>query len=187
MFLTGMLLGSVMAYIICLEEDILPVEGKIGLAVCVGFVLGLITVMLYYVGLFLTGVLSGLLLAVASLLVINFFYTPNSVWISAGVLVVSAIIFAIIIMLFQKGATITATSVIGSALMCVSLDYFLHGFYLLNFAYDVIRLRYEAGACWNHWLLLSCWPLLFACGLLIQLCWTAKHIQHRDSKFSFHE
>ena len=184
MFLTGFILGSVVAYIICLEEDVLPLEGKIGLSVCIGFVLGLITMMVFHVGLFLTGIATGLLAATAALLVMNFFYSPNSLWLTGGVLTITAVVFSILIMIFQKGVTIIATAVLGSALMCVALDYFLHVFFLLNFTYDVIRLREEDSACWNHWLLLSGWPLFFAIGLLIQLCWTARNVEHRKRKYS---
>ena len=67
MFLTGLLFGSVVVYHICLSEAILPALGNAGVALLAGVMFGLITMLVQYVGLFMTGFHTGLFLGVASI------------------------------------------------------------------------------------------------------------------------
>lgn len=184
MFLTGFLVGTVVTYLICLEEDILPLEGKLGLSLLAGFLCGLITMLVQYVGLFLTGFCVGTLLAVMGLLITDFFYTPTTLWLPIGVLFLSGVVMALAILYFQKSLTIIGTSLIGSALMCVALDYYVHQFMMVYFVYDVIKLESEGGGsrCWYNWVVLGAWPVVCVLGAVIQFGVTGKGVDHREGK-----
>jgi len=62
MFLTGFIFGSIIVYLICLEENILPMWANTVIAVSAGLLFGLITLLVQYVGLFMLGFHGGLLL-----------------------------------------------------------------------------------------------------------------------------
>ena len=49
---------------ICIEEDVLPMWSNALIAVCAGVLFGLITLLVQYVGLFMLGFHSGLLLGI---------------------------------------------------------------------------------------------------------------------------
>ncbi|KAG0711403.1 Transmembrane protein 198 [Chionoecetes opilio] len=67
MFLTGFIFASVVVYLICLSEDLLPLLGNAGVALGAGVMFGLITMLVQYVGLFMTGLHTGLFLGVAGI------------------------------------------------------------------------------------------------------------------------
>lgn len=67
MFLTGFIFGSVVVYLVCLSEALLPVLGNAGVSLAAGLMFGLITMLVQYVGLFMTGFHTGLFLGVAGI------------------------------------------------------------------------------------------------------------------------
>ena len=55
MFFTGFVFASVVVYLICLEENILPMWSNALIAASAGVLFGLITLLVQYVGLFMLG------------------------------------------------------------------------------------------------------------------------------------
>ena len=106
MFMTGFIFGAVFTYLICLEEQLLPLEGKIGIALAAGVLCGLITMLVQQVGLFSIGLNFGILLAVGTLVIMEQFYHPATKWITIGVLFGSGLLFALLCLYFQRGLTI---------------------------------------------------------------------------------
>lgn len=78
MFLTGFIFASAVVYLICLEEDLLPTGGNAGIAAGAGILFGLITMLVQYVGLFMTGLHTGLLIGIIVLTSMHIFYTPHT-------------------------------------------------------------------------------------------------------------
>ena len=62
MFLTGFVFGSLVVYLICLEEEVLPMWANTSIAISAGILFGLITLLVQYVGLFMLGFHGGLIL-----------------------------------------------------------------------------------------------------------------------------
>ncbi|XP_074658598.1 transmembrane protein 198-like [Tubulanus polymorphus] len=180
MFLTGFMFGSVVTYLICIEENILPPEGNAGIAIGAGILCGLITMLVQYVGLFLTGFHLGVLLATAGLIVMEIFYHPTTKWISFGILFGVGILFALLTLYFQKGCTIIGTSVFGAAMTVACLDYFVELFIMLNYVWDRIRVEYSRPVCWFSWCILGCWPAACSIGLFIQWKVTGKGFDHHE-------
>ncbi|XP_064647764.1 transmembrane protein 198-like isoform X2 [Lineus longissimus] len=181
MFMTGFIFGSVVTYLICLEEKVLPPEGNAGVAIGAGILCGLITMLVQYVGLFLTGFHLGVLLALAGLVVMEQFYHPSTKWIAFGILFGIGVLFALMTLYFQKGCTIIGTSVFGAALMVSCLDYFVELFIMVDYLWDRIRVvRSKQYVCWFSWIIIGCWPFACAIGLFIQWRVTGKGYDHHE-------
>ena len=94
---TGFIFGSEIVYFICVEENIFPLGGKIGLCVGAGLLCGLTAILIHYVGFFFAGFQFGLLSAVASLIILEQAYHPFTKWIPFGILLGTGIMAALIV------------------------------------------------------------------------------------------
>ena len=105
MFLTGFVFGSLVVYLICLEEDILPMWANTSIAVSAGVLFGLITLLVQYVGLFMLGFHGGLILGIIILCSIEIFghsqSSPDSPWISVGILLLCGLVMSLCNLYFQ--------------------------------------------------------------------------------------
>ena len=61
MFLYGFIFGSIVVYLICVEEKVLPEWSNAAIAMSAGLLFGLITMLVQYVGLFMLGFHTGVL------------------------------------------------------------------------------------------------------------------------------
>ena len=59
MFLYGFIFGSIVVYLICAEEEVLPEWSNALIAMSAGLLFGLITMLVQYVGLFMLGFHTG--------------------------------------------------------------------------------------------------------------------------------
>jgi len=180
MFLTGFVFGSLVTYLICLEENLLPLEGKVGVAVGAGILCGLITMLVQYVGLFLTGFNLGFLLAVAGLVVTELFVHPSTKWIPIGAVLGTGIPFALLGLYFQRGVTMLATAALGAVLVTVTVDYFLEQFVALWFVLDRLKAEGSSDVCWLAWIVLSLVPVAFIVGTAAQCGITGKGFDHNE-------
>nr|CAD7569533.1 unnamed protein product [Timema californicum] len=168
MFLTGFIFGSIIVYLICLQEKLLPAYGNAGVALGAGILFGLITMLVQYVGLFMTGFHTGLFLGVISLAVAEHFYwQPSAVWMTVGVLL-------------GGGLTVIGTSVYGGAIMAGALDYFVEKFLMVMWVWDRVALHKSSPPCWFSWLILSVWPFMIFVGLITQWAITGRGIYHQE-------
>ncbi|XP_046375919.1 transmembrane protein 198-like isoform X1 [Haliotis rufescens] len=181
MFLTGFIFGGVLIYMICKEEEIMPTEGNIGVAIGAGILCGLITMLVQYVGLFLTGFHLGLALAIAVLIVLEQFMHPSTKWIPIGLLVGLGLLFAFLILKFQKCFTILGTSIFGGALMVAFLDYFIEKFRMVLYVWDRVKGNESPPVCWYSWVILGCWPFCFLVGAITQWRITGQGVDHREA------
>ncbi len=103
MFFTGFIFASIVVYLICLEEAILPVWSNALIALSAGLLFGLITLLVQYVGLFMLGFHSGLLLAIVGLCLgdVWAWAVPPSPWASVGILLLSGLVLALLNLCFQ--------------------------------------------------------------------------------------
>lgn len=185
MFLTGFMFGALISYVVIRYETVVPVGGKIGILVAAGLLCGIITMLVQYVGLFMTGFMLGQLVAVMLLIILEqFFYHLSSRWIAIGILFGCGVVFALLNLYFRRGLTIISSSTIGAAAIAVGLDYFVEDFVMLN--YIEARIHVERGGesvvCWYSWTLLAVWPLLSLVGIGIQWRVTGADIDYKDSK-----
>lgn len=182
MFLTGFIFGSILTYTICLEEDVLPPEGQIGVAVGAGIICGLITMLLQYVGLFLTGFHFGVAIGVTVLIILEQYHHPETKWIPIGVLVGVGLLFALLSLRFQKTLMILGTSIIGGALMVTCLDFFIEHAAMMNYVWERMKGDASNPVCWYSWVILGCWPFCFLVGAVLQWRVTGIGVDHREGK-----
>ncbi|XP_068627468.1 transmembrane protein 198 [Battus philenor] len=184
MFLTGFTFGSAIVYLICLQEYLMPPYGNVGVALCAGLLFGLITMLIQYVGLFMTGFHTGLLLAIAGLAIYDHFLDsrPVSYWLCVVALLVSGIFFAVINLYWKKVLTIFGTSVYGGAVIATTLDYFFERMVMLKWLWERAKLEpMVPPPCRLSWLTLAAWPAAAIVGLTAQCALTATGIYHEQS------
>ena len=188
MFLTGLMFGSVVIFMLCYKERVmdtqLSVEASAGIGLAIGLLCGLVTMLVRSVGLFMTGLLLGLLLALAGLLVAQQFYYPATVWVALGSLLGTGMLFSVLTLQWQKPLTVLSTAVFGAAVMTVCADYFVETLTLTLHAYGVLRLEPGPPLCWYSWVVLGVWPVLSLMGVLVQWKLTDEGYSHTEGQRS---
>lgn len=184
MFLTGFIFASSLVYLICMQGELMSPYGNIGVAALAGLLFGLITMLVQYVGLFMSGLHTGFLLGLAGLLTADHFMETSpkgSVWLCVGVLLGTALLIAIFNLYFKKGLTILGTSVYGGALLMASMDYFVEKISMLSWLWQRVSLRpVEPPPCWFSWIVLSAWPSFALVGFILQCGLTGRGVHHED-------
>ncbi|MBN3291951.1 TM198 protein, partial [Polypterus senegalus] len=184
MFLSGLMFGSVIIYLLCHKERVLDtqlsVEVSASIALGIGLLCGLVTMLVRSVGLFMTGLLLGLLLCMAALVIMEQFYTPGTVWVPMGMLIGGGMLFAVLTLQWQKIFTILSTAIFGAATITVCVDYFIEMQLLVDFLYDRIRLSPSDPLCWYSWVIISLWPVLAFLGVIVQWKLTAEGFSHAE-------
>jgi len=191
MFLYGFIFGSIVVYLICAEEEVLPEWSNALIAMSAGLLFGLITMLVQYVGLFMLGFHTGLLVGLVGLCGVELHYTPPSAWITLGVLLAAGLTLALLNLYFQKWLTIFGSSLYGGAILMVTTDYFLEDSLVLAWVWERVKVdrMVEEGfgavetlpRCWMAWAVTAIWPLIFLTGLSVQACCTGRGIHHEQS------
>ncbi|CAM4605400.1 unnamed protein product [Leuciscus chuanchicus] len=184
MFLTGLMFGSIVIFMLCYKERVmdtqLSVEASVGIGLGIGTLCGLVTMLVRSVGLFMVGLLLGLLVALASLVVLEEFYHPRTVWLPLGVLLGSGMLFAVLTLQWQRCFTTISTAVFGSAVVTVTVDYFVELFALTRYIYERVKVDPPRPVCWFTWVVMGVWPVLALLGVLIQWKVTAEGYSHTE-------
>ncbi|KAJ6656413.1 hypothetical protein lerEdw1_003701 [Lerista edwardsae] len=184
MFLSGLLFGSAVIFLLCYKERILDtqlsLEVSAGIALGIGVLCGLVTMLVHSVGLFLTGLLLGLLVATAGLVATEPLYELPSAWVPAGSLLGAALLGAILALRWQKTLTVVSTAVFGGAVLTLCLDYAVENLALGRHVYDRLRLGPSTVLCWCGWAVLATWPVLALMGAVLQWKVTAEGFSHTD-------
>ncbi|XP_036388127.1 transmembrane protein 198-like [Megalops cyprinoides] len=184
MFLSGLMFGSVVIFLLCHKERVLDtqlsVEASAGIGLGIGVLCGLVTMLVRSVGLFLTGLLLGLLLAIAALLVASHFHTPGTVWVPLGVLLGAGMLCAVLALQWQRPLTVLSTAAFGAAILTVCADYFVEMLVLAVHVYDRLRLAPAPLLCWYSWVIVAVWPVLALTGALVQWKLTAEGFSHTE-------
>uniref|UniRef100_A0A8C5BF81 Transmembrane protein 198 n=1 Tax=Gadus morhua TaxID=8049 RepID=A0A8C5BF81_GADMO len=194
MFLTGLLFGSAVVFLLCVRQPLpdsaLGPEAAVGVAVGAGLLCGLVAMLVRSVGLFLVGLLLGLLLALALLVGLEELSSapPRSVWAPLGLLLGSGTLCAVLTLQWPRLFTTLSTACFGAAAITVAMDYFAE---LLGLVlYVVERLKAaprDAPVCWVTWAALGVWGALAALGVLVQWKVTAEGYSHTKVIISRHQ
>jgi len=139
MFLYGFIFGSIVVYLICTEEEVLPEWSNAAIAVSAGLLFGLITMLVQYVGLFMLGFHTGLLGGLVGLCVVELYYIPPSAWLTLGVLLATGLLFALLNLYFQKSLTIFGSAFYGGAVLMTTTDFFLENSLVLNWVWERVK------------------------------------------------
>ncbi|KAM4559965.1 transmembrane protein 198 isoform 1-T2 [Odontesthes bonariensis] len=184
MFLTGLMFGSVVIFMLCYKERVLDTqlsaEASVGIGLGIGTLCGLVTMLVRSVGLFMVGLLLGLLVAVATLVGMEELSDspPRSVWVPLGVLLGLGMLFAVLTLQWQRLFTTLSTAVFGAAVITVALDYFVELCALVLYMYERIKAEPGKPVCWLTWVVLGVWPALTLLGVIVQWKVTAGGYSH---------
>ncbi len=129
--------------------------------------------MVQYVGLFVTGLHTGVLLGLTGIVISQeaFSFRPT-IWEVVGLLLCSALLGALANVCWQKSMTIFGTSLHGGAMVAASVDYFLAKFRSVFWMWDHVRRTVQnvvpRTQCWQGWIIIGIWPLIWFAGCLCQ-------------------
>lgn len=73
------------------------------------------------------------------------FYHPRTVWVPLGILLGSGTLFAVLTLQWQRCFVTLSTATFGSAIITVTVDYFIELFALVHYVYE--RLRVGSSVC----------------------------------------
>jgi len=201
MFLTGFIFGSIVVYLICLEEGIFPLWANTVIAVSAGILFGLITLLVQYVGLFMLGFHGGLLAGIVGLVTThlarqaidehnNTPFDPHSPWASVAVLLASGLVASLFNLYFQKSLTIFNSALYGGAVVATGVDYFVENSVMLVWVWNKVRSVKDPqgltvvgqfhSQCWYSWLILALWPVITIIGICSQCVVSGNGIYHEE-------
>ncbi|XP_019738041.1 transmembrane protein 198-B [Hippocampus comes] len=184
LFLTGLMFGSVVIFMLCYKERVmdtqLSIEASVGIGLGIGTLCGLVTMLVRSVGLFMVGLLLGLLVGVASLVVMEEFYHPRTVWVPLGILLGSGTLFAVFTLQWQRCFVTLSTATFGSAIITITVDYFIELFAMVQYIYERLKVAPKKPVCWFTWVIMGVWPVLALLGVLIQWKVTAEGFSHTE-------
>ncbi|KAL6115151.1 tmem198 [Pungitius sinensis] len=184
MFLTGLMFGSVVIFMLCHKERVLDTqlsaEASVGIGLGIGALCGLVTMLVRSVGLFMVGLLLGLLVAVATLVGMEELSDspPRSVWVPLGVLLGLGMLFAVLALQWQRLFTTLSTAMFGAAVITVAVDYFVELFALVLYVFERLKAAPGKPVCWVTWVVLGVWPALTLLGVMVQWKVTAEGYSH---------
>jgi len=191
MFLYGFIFGSLIVYLICAEEAVLPEYANACIAVSAGLLFGLITMLVQYVGLFMLGFHTGLLSGLIGLCGVELYYIPPTAWVTLGVLLASGLLLALLNLYFQKSLTIFGSSLYGSSVIMITVDFFLQDSEILVWVWDRVKVDRLIDTninildtipkCWISWAVAGILPVLFILGLVVQIACTGRGKHHEES------
>lgn len=140
-FLVGFSLGSSVIYLILSEQKQLTLLENLIISLSIGVLFAFVALLVQYIGLFLIGITSSVSLVTCILILIDLFYTNKSAWLCIGLLFACATLVASITLKFQKSFTIINTSIIGSALLLIAVDFFVENNLLVDYIYELYRVN----------------------------------------------
>ena len=184
LFMIGFVIGGALTYFIILTflhhrgETWVPwVAGSVG--VVVGILCGVLTICIYYIGIFLAGGSIGFLIAWFILAAINIPFFRTHIYVPILVSVTLAIVVGIIALIIQKWFFMFGTALLGGFKIAWGVDYYLELgsmiYYLLLFAEH----RAELNPCWYSWCMIGLFVILVVIGFIIQATLTGRKYDHK--------
>ncbi|KAK7938847.1 hypothetical protein WMY93_002173 [Mugilogobius chulae] len=130
--------------------------GVWGIGLGIGTLCGLVTMLVRSVGCSWWACCWGCCWGVASLVAMEEFYHPRTVWVPIGVLLGSGTLFAVLTLQWQRCFVTLSTATFGSAIITVTVDYFIELFALVHYIYERLRVSPKKPQCWFTWVILGC-------------------------------
>ncbi|XP_028407573.1 transmembrane protein 198-like isoform X2 [Dendronephthya gigantea] len=191
LFLTGFFVGFFTSYVICSLYLTDHIEGNaadykdqiyLGLSFCVGLIGGLLTLCLYYVGLFVLGATLGWFagMALLPLFKSEAHYLADNMWLPYSICTGCAIFAGLLMLCIQKVIIILSTAFLGSLLFINGIDYYVEKGRVVTYTVNIMQgSHYYLPNCWYTWLVISLLPILFIVGVIVQHVKTSKGVDHR--------
>eukprot|EP00794_Sanderia_malayensis_P018893 gene18893-20795_t len=173
-FLVGMISAAILTYFVCLGESNLSHTTLLLVSVAAGLFLSLFTTTVLYIGYFVTALFAGIFLGFGALLVFTTFQLFHSIAIPSVIIATISLVLVFATLWWRRVFLIISTSLLGAAMFCGGLDYFVEGFFILKYTEQKLFYSKIAPLCWYSYVVFGAWPALFVIGMLVQLLWTGK-------------
>lgn len=186
LFLIGFLIGFAIVYFVIIAfthdrpEHWIPYVA-LASGFVVGLLAGLLTICIYYIGIFLAGGSIGFLVTWFILAAINVTFFREHIYVPIIIAVVVGIIVGIITLLLQKWFFILGTSILGAFLVVWGFDYYLELGSMIYYLFLFAERRSALKPCWYSWIILPIFFILILAGLLIQTFVTGRKYNHKES------
>lgn len=92
------------------------------------------------------------------------FYHPRTVWVPLGILLGSGTLFAVLTLQWQRCFVTLSTATFGSAIITVTVDYFIELFALVNYIYERLRVGSPARLSYDIYVFKVTLRRLLFCG-----------------------
>ncbi|CAN9515458.1 unnamed protein product [Ophioblennius macclurei] len=188
MFFSGFLFASGGVLLIYYKEPSLKthlgMETKAGIGLGVGVLCGLTTMLVSTIGLLLCGLQLGALLSLAVLVAVAQFHSLTPAWVPLGVVLGAGVVAAVVTLQWQKLFSVVYTSVFGSAVVMLCVDYLAGTFVLPDQVYDLFCEVDARPFCWYNWAIAGICPALSLAGVPVQWLITAKGVSHREAELA---
>lgn len=188
MFFSGFLLASGGVLLIYFKEPSLNahfgMETKAGIGLGVGVLCGLMTMLVPTIGLLFSGLQLGCLLSLSALVVVAQVHSLTPVWVPLCVVLAVSIVMAVATLQWQKLFSIVYMSAFGATVVALCVDYLIGTFVLPDQVYDLFCEDDPRPLCWYNWAIAGICPVLSLVGVLVQWCFTAKGVSHREAELA---
>ena len=184
LFLIGFVIGGLLTYFVILAfiGNFTPswkIYVTIIITVIVAMISGLITICIYYIGMFLAGAAVGFLGSWFILSAIDIAFFQTHIYIPLLIALAIGIACGILTLIFQKWLVIVGTSIIGAFFIMLSLDYYLELGQMIYFLFLFAVHRSALVLCWYSWVLLALFPILAVVGFILQALVTGRKYDHK--------
>ena len=184
LFLIGFLIGFSIVYFIIIAfthdrpEHWIPYVALASAAVA-GLLVGLLTICIYYLGIFLAGASIGFLITWFILSAINVGFFRDHIYVPIIIAVVVGVAVGVVTLWLQKWFFMLGTSVLGAFVVVWGLDYYLELGAMIYYLFLFAEQRSELRPCWYSWIILPIFIILILAGLLIQVFVTGRKYDHK--------
>lgn len=184
LFLIGFLIGFAISYFIIVAfthsrpEHWIPYVA-LAVATVVGLITGLLTICIYYIGIFLAGGSIGFLISWFILASINVPFFRNHIYVPIIIAVVAAIVVGIFSLFLQKWFFMLGTAILGGFIVVWGLDYYLELGSMIYYLFLFAENRSSLKPCWYSWIILPIFMILIIAGFLIQVFVTGRKYDHK--------
>ncbi|XP_065842350.1 transmembrane protein 198-B-like [Oscarella lobularis] len=156
-----------------------PALIALGLGATAGLILGTFAACYLYLGIFLCGFALGAVAALSFLAYVHIKYVEEHSWLPIVIIIGLGIIGGIIALLIQRPLLIIATSVIGSYLMIMGLDYYVENGQAFAYSWELVSGHPHFPSCAATWVMLIAVPVIALVAIVIQWKCTAKGKDHK--------
>ena len=191
LFLIGFAPGATLTYLILLtylssRDESWVLYVSIAASAVVGAICGIITICVYYIGIFLAGGAIGFLSSWFILSAIDYQYFAENIWVPVLISLAFAVIVGVITLLVQKWFFMVGTSVLGAFAVVWGLDYYLELGYMIYFLFLFAEHRDRITPCWYSWTVLGLFVVVAVCGFVIQAAVTGRKYDHKKALKGMH-
>ena len=182
---TGLTSTAILSYMVLMSEAKFSLHINILISMSIGLFVSLFTTTLLYCGLFITGLFAGFVNGFIFLMIYTSFATMNSVALASTIIAVFGLVQVFVTMWWKHRMHILSSCVFAAAVMVSSLDYFVEGFFMLEYMEMKIFYDRVAKLCWWSYLMFALFGLFLVIGLLVQCLWSGKEKQKEPYTFVY--